>query len=328
MQPIMTLEEVEALILERLPGILERDPRFVTFIEGIVAEKFPRRDEFARLLDEVQQHRAETAQQTQRVEQRVEQVGQHVERVDQRVERVEQRVEQVGQHVERVDQRVEQVGQHVERVDQRVEHIDQRVERIDQQLQEHRTETAEQFKRVDQRFEQVDQRFEQVDQRFEQVDQRFEQVDQRFEQVDQRFEQVDQRFVELTQRMEDGFRNVQISIDRLGARWGIRNEALFRQTMREVLEKSYGAKVEERVIEGEQFDCIIIDNAHILIEISASVGKDILKKLQRKRQLYTDQAGIAPSRFLLVVGSIYSHRANALRDAGFEVIEPEIDESM
>ncbi len=300
MQPIMTLEEVEALILERLPGILERDPRFVTFIEGIVAEKFPRRDEFARLLDEVQQHRAETAQQTQRVEQRVEQVGQHVGRVE--------------QHVERVEQRVEQVGQHVERVDQRVEHIDQRVERIDQQLQEHRTETAEQFKRVDQRFEQVDQRFEQVD--------------QRFEQVDQRFEQVDQRFVELTQRMEDGFRNVQISIDRLGARWGIRNEALFRQTMREVLEKSYGAKVEERVIEGEQFDCIIIDNAHILIEISASVGKDILKKLQRKRQLYTDQAGIAPSRFLLVVGSIYSHRANALRDAGFEVIEPEIDESM
>ena len=293
MQPIMTLEEVEALILERLPGILERDPRFVTFIEGIVAEKFPRRDEFARLLDEVQQHRAETAQQTQRVEQRVEQVGQHVGRVE--------------QHVERVEQRVEQVGQHVERVDQRVEHIDQSVERIDQQLQEHRTETAEQFKRVDQRFEQVD---------------------QRFEQVDQRFEQVDQRFVELTQRMEDGFRNVQISIDRLGARWGIRNEALFRQTMREVLEKSYGAKVEERVIEGEQFDCIIIDNAHILIEISASVGKDILKKLQRKRQLYTDQAGIAPSRFLLVVGSIYSHRANALRDAGFEVIEPEIDESM
>jgi len=286
MQPIMTLEEVEALILERLPGILERDPRFVTFIEGIVAEKFPRRDEFARLLDEVQQHRAETAQQTQRVEQRVEQVGQHVGRVE--------------QHVERVEQRVEQVGQHVERVDQRVEHIDQSVERIDQQLQEHRTETAEQFKRVDQRFEQVD----------------------------QRFEQVDQRFVELTQRMEDGFRNVQISIDRLGARWGIRNEALFRQTMREVLEKSYGAKVEERVIEGEQFDCIIIDNAHILIEISASVGKDILKKLQRKRQLYTDQAGIAPSRFLLVVGSIYSHRANALRDAGFEVIEPEIDESM
>lgn len=253
MQSTMTLEEIEELILERLPGILERDPRFVTFIEGIVAEKFPRRDEFARLLDEVQQHRAETANQSRRVEQRV--------------ERVEQRVEQ--------------------------------------QLQEHRVETAEQFKRVDQRFDQVD---------------------QRFAQVDQRFDQADQRFAELVQRVEDGFRNVQISIDRLGARWGIRNEALFRQTMREVLEKSYGARVEERFIGGEQFDCIIIDHNHILIEISASVGKDILKKLQRKRQLYTDETGVAPARFLLVVGSIYSQRANALRDAGFEVIEPEIDE--
>jgi hypothetical protein len=249
MQSTMTLEEIEELILERLPGILERDPRFVTFIEGIVAEKFPRRDEFARLLDEVQQHRAETANQSRRVE--------------------------------------------------------QRVERVEQQLQEHRVETAEQFKRVDQRFDQVD---------------------QRFAQVDQRFDQADQRFAELVQRVEDGFRNVQISIDRLGARWGIRNEALFRQTMREVLEKSYGARVEERFIGGEQFDCIIIDHNHILIEISASVGKDILKKLQRKRQLYTDETGVAPARFLLVVGSIYSQRANALRDAGFEVIEPEIDE--
>ena len=263
MQSTMTLEEIEELILERLPGILERDPRFVTFIEGIVAEKFPRRDEFARLLDEVQQHRAETANQSRRVEQRV------------------------------------------ERVEQRVERVEQRVERVEQQLQEHRVETAEQFKRVDQRFDQVD---------------------QRFAQVDQRFDQADQRFAELVQRVEDGFRNVQISIDRLGARWGIRNEALFRQTMREVLEKSYGARVEERFIGGEQFDCIIIDHNHILIEISASVGKDILKKLQRKRQLYTDETGVAPARFLLVVGSIYSQRANALRDAGFEVIEPEIDE--
>jgi hypothetical protein len=249
MQSTMTLEEIEELILDRLPGILERDPRFVTFIEGIVAEKFPRRDEFARLLDEVQRHRAETAEQSKQVEQRVERVEQRVERVEQRVERVEQRVEH-----------------------------------IDQQLQAHRVETTGQFK------------------------------------------QVDQRFNELTQRMEEGFRNVQISIDRLGQRWGIRNEALFRQIMREVLEKSFGASVEERFIRGEQFDCVILDSAHILIEISASVGKDILKKLQRKRQLYADETGVTPARFLLAVGTIHSQRANALRNAGFEVIEPEIDE--
>ena len=225
-------------------------------------------------------------------------VQQHRVETSEQSQRVEQHVERVEQHVERVEQHVKRVEQRVERVEQRVERVEQRVEHVEQQIQEHRTETAEQFRRVDQRFEQVD----------------------------QRFEQVDQRFTELTQRMEEGFRNVQSSIDRLGQRWGIRNEALFRQTMREVLEKSFGARVEERYIGGEQFDCVIIDKTHILIEISASVGKDILKKLQRKRQLYTDDTGVTPARFLLVVGTIHSHRANALRAASFEVIEPETDE--
>ena len=229
------LEEIEAYILKRLPQVLARDPQFATLIEGMLAEKFPRRDEFARLLDE---------------------------------------------------------------------------------LQEHRRETQQQFRLVDQRFEQVDQRFAQVDRRFEQVDRRFEQVDQRFEQVDQRFER-------LETEMRTGFDQVHKAIDRLGSRWGIRNEKVFRQTMRELLEKSFGAQIQERHIRGEQFDCVIIHGEHILIELTASVGPNILERLQRKRQLYIDETGITPARFLLVAGAIHSLRAEALRAVGFEVIEPE-----
>ena len=225
------LEEIEAYILKRLPQVLARDPQFATLIEGMLAEKFPRRDEFARLLDE---------------------------------------------------------------------------------LQEHRRETQQQFRLVDQRFEQVDQRFEQVDQRFEQVDHRFEQVDQRFER--------------LETEMRTGFDQVHRAIDRLGSRWGIRNEKVFRQTMRELLEKSFGAQIQERHIRGEQFDCVIIHGEHILIELTASVGPNILERLQRKRQLYIDESGVTPARFLLVAGAIHSRRAEALRAAGFEVIEPEDNE--
>jgi hypothetical protein len=53
------------------------------------------------------------------------------------------------------------------------------------------------------------------------------------------FEQVEQRFESIEARMEAGFQEVQRSIDRLGARWGIRNESLFRQTIAELLEKSF-----------------------------------------------------------------------------------------
>ena len=245
MQTVMSVEELEEFILDRLPGVLERNPRFVTFVEGIVAEKFPRRDEFARLLDEVQQHRKET---------------------------------------------------------------------------------SANFQQVDERFQQVDQRFQQVDQRFQQVDRRFDEVDARFDGIDQRLDKVDARIDSLEQRMDDGFHAVQVGLDRLGQRWGIRNESVFRQTVRELLEKSYGAQVEARQLGGEQFDCVIIDDAHILVEISASVGKDILKKLQRKRQIYIDATGVTPARFILAAGSIHSRRANALREAGFEVIEPEEEE--
>ena len=93
--------------------------------------------------------------------------------------------------------------------------------------------------------------------------------------------------------------------------------------MRELLEKSFGAQIQERHIRGEQFDCVIIHGAHILIELTASVGPNILERLQRKRQLYIDETGITPARFLLVAGAIHSRRAEALRAAGFEVIEPE-----
>jgi hypothetical protein len=53
------LEQVKQLVLRELPNVLEQDPQFVLFIEGILRDKFPRRDEFARLLDEIQMSRQE-----------------------------------------------------------------------------------------------------------------------------------------------------------------------------------------------------------------------------------------------------------------------------
>lgn len=162
-----------------------------------------------------------------------------------------------------------------------------------------------------------------VDRRFEQVDQRFEQMDQRFEQVDQRFEGVDGRFNTLEARMEAGFRELHQAIDRLGARWGIRNESLFRQTIAALLEQSFGVTVEQRTIAGEQFDVLIFDHQHILVEIAASVGPTIQERLERKRRLYTEATGITPTRVILATAAIHSQRAQALRQMGIEVIEPE-----
>jgi len=143
--------------------------------------------------------------------------------------------------------------------------------------------------------------------------------------VGERFSSLEERFSSLEERMETGFRELQRTIDRLGGRWGIRNESIFRQTMAELLEKSLGFHVEERTIQGEQFDCVIFDGQHILVEISASVGPKIQERLERKRRLYTEATGTVPARVILVTASIHSRRAHSLRESGFEVIEPEED---
>ncbi|MCE7988840.1 MAG: hypothetical protein DYG89_47400 [Caldilinea sp. CFX5] len=139
------LVQVREYVIKILPELLRTEPEIGTTIEGILAQHFPRRDELARMLDEVRDFRSET--------------NQHFEQIDGRFEQVDGRFEQVDGRFEQVDDRFEQI-------DDRFEQIDGR------------------FEQIDGRFEQIDGRFEQIDGRFEQVDSRLDQVDKRFDNID------------------------------------------------------------------------------------------------------------------------------------------------
>ena len=148
-------------------------------------------------------------------------------------------------------------------------------------------------------------------------------MDQRFEQVDQRFDQVDQNVKQLRAEVAGRFEEAQRSIDRLGSRWGIRSESVFRRAMAALLEQSFGIGVEQRTIGGAQFDVVIHDHQPVLVEIASSVGRTIQTRLERKRRLYEESTGVRPARVILATASIHSARAHQLRQAGIEVIEPE-----
>ena len=126
--------------------------------------------------------------------------------------------------------------------------------------------------------------------------------------------------------MEDGFKRLERHIDQLAARWGIRDEVLFRETMTDLLEESFGVAIERQHIAGKAFDVIISNGDHILVEIKANVKRNIVECLQQKLAFYIKKTGITPSRFILAVGNIYSRRAMALRESGFNVIEPNDDD--
>ncbi len=105
MQALLSSEElndVKDYVLENLPRILEQDPQFVLFIEGIVNEKFPRRDEFARLLDEFTSFRKETRESFDKVDQRLDTVDQRFDKVDQRFDSLTQEVRDLRHWVETI----------------------------------------------------------------------------------------------------------------------------------------------------------------------------------------------------------------------------------
>ena len=151
-------------------------------------------------------------------------------------------------------------------------------------------------------------------------------TNRRFDRVERRVDRVESGQQEFRAEVATRFDDVQRAIDRLGARWGIRNESVFRQTMAAVLEQSFGVRVEQRTIAGEQFDVLIYDHRHILVEIAASVGRAIGTRLERKRRLYEEHTGVRPARVILATASIHSRRAQELRKMGIEVIEPEESE--
>ncbi|MBX3746984.1 MAG: hypothetical protein KF833_16875 [Verrucomicrobiae bacterium] len=83
-------EEIKRYVIRELPRALVEDRELALVLEGILAEHFPRRDEFARLLDEVQASRREN-------EARFEALDQRFDAVDHRMDALEQGVKEVRQ---------------------------------------------------------------------------------------------------------------------------------------------------------------------------------------------------------------------------------------
>jgi hypothetical protein len=85
------LVQVREYVIKILPELLRTEPEIGTTIEGILAQHFPRRDELARMLDEVRDFRSETNQRFEQIDSRFEQIDSRFEQVDSRFEQVDKR---------------------------------------------------------------------------------------------------------------------------------------------------------------------------------------------------------------------------------------------
>ena len=168
------LREKPEILTGILPQLLREEPAILTSIEGIIAQQFPPREEFVRLLEAVKlQH------------------------------------EDSNQRLGLLEQNFELLHRYFEGVDKRFEAMDRRIDLLHEEMKHRFTEVDKRFEQVDKRFEQVDKRFDAMDRRIdllhEEMNRRFEQVDKRFdllqEEMNLRFEQVHREQLDLKRRI-------------------------------------------------------------------------------------------------------------------------------
>jgi len=115
----------------------------------------------------------------------------------------------------------------------------------------------------------------------------------------------------LREDMNRGFELVERHISALGSRWGIMAENAFRESLRGLLEKELGFKVEKWRTYDEagivfgypskiEIDITLSNEKLILIEVSSHVKASDILQFKRKAELYEEKTGKRPDRLIIV----------------------------
>jgi len=96
-----TIQEIEDYILHELPRVLEKDTRFALFLEGLLSEKFPRRDEFSQMLAEMREMREDMNQLREDMNQLREDMNQLREDMNQLREETNRRFDEVNSRLDK-----------------------------------------------------------------------------------------------------------------------------------------------------------------------------------------------------------------------------------
>jgi hypothetical protein len=134
----------------------------------------------------------------------------------------------------------------------------------------------------------------------------------------------------LREDMIRGFELVESHISALGARWGVMAESAFRESLRGLLEKELGYRVEKLTVFDEagkvygypsvvDVDVTVSDGKLILIEVSSHIKASDITTFRRKAELYMENMGKRPDKLVVVTPYIDDTAQKAAKELGIEV---------
>jgi len=134
----------------------------------------------------------------------------------------------------------------------------------------------------------------------------------------------------LREDMNRGFELMERRTSALGARWGIMAESAFRESLRGLLAKEFGYRVEKWVAFDEKgrvygypsevdVDVAVSDGKLILIEVSSHVRASDINAFKRKAELYAEKTGRRPDRLIIVTPYTDDEALEASRQLEIEI---------
>jgi hypothetical protein len=138
------------------------------------------------------------------------------------------------------------------------------------------------------------------------------------------------RYEELSDLVEKTSRNVDRTMGRIGARWGITSEASFREGVKAILEKDFGVTVErvveydaEGVVHGTpeqvELDIIIRNGVMIFLEIKSTMSASDMHAFRRKIEYYEKAHGVKATRKMVISPEVVAYAFPVAEAAGIEV---------
>ncbi len=140
-----------------------------------------------------------------------------------------------------------------------------------------------------------------TDLRLEELALALKRTDLRVEELALALNRTDLKVEELAIVMKEGFQKVNNQISALGGRWGIKNEATFRNTVSALMKKA-GYSVSRGYFGDREVDLVIKNGEHILLEITSAALKKDVRTLNLSADDYFQKTGIEPK---LMIAAIY-----------------------
>jgi len=215
------------------------------------------------------------------------------------------------------------------------------MQEILQRLERHEETMQKMLERLDRHEETLQKILERLDRHEETMQKMLERLDRHEEAIKGLWEEVKalrenqeklwQSQEELRREMNLGFKRFEDRLTALGARWGIFSEESFRNAVKEIAEKEFGARVERWTRDDERgfvfgkpavvdIDLVIRDGRVILIEIKSSISIADVAIFARKAEFYESSEGIRASRLIMISPFIEEKAREIAPKFGIELI--------